>query len=280
MTDEKALTVAEERQLAAQAQIDQMLAEDPDLLNMWGGENLEEGDTGQPPRLKLAHRDNDEIGVRAGQFYNTLTGETYETLEIVVLLPLGPTRVEYYRPFTKGEAPLCASDDARMPRETTDRRPLQDPKPGPCERCPSAQWNDGPKGERVSPPCTRQRNFMITLRAEPEEYMRYVLQRTAIPAARNITALAKAAGIRKSIVLASKFIESDKGDYYEPFAVGGSRLNTEELLRVIEARAEVDRLVREGAIRVAADEEVDFDESNGYVADAPPDQVEEEDLPF
>lgn len=276
---EKALTVSEERQLAAQTQLEKMLAENPDLLDMWGGENLEEGDVGQPPRLKLAHRDDDEIGVKAGQFFNTLTGETYDALEIVVLLPLGPTRVEYYRPYTRGEPPLCASDDCKMPRQVSDRRPLQDRKAGPCATCPQAQWADGPKGERVSPPCTRQRNFMVTLREEPEEYMRYVLQRSAIPAARDITALAMAAGLRKSMVLASKFVKSDKGDYYEPIVTGGERLKPAELLRVIEVRAEVDRLVREGAIRVAADEEVDFNESNGYAADPPPDQ-EPEELPF
>jgi hypothetical protein len=279
-----ALAVADEQTALVQAeqQLEKLLKDDPNLLDMWGGENLEEGDAGQPPRLKLCQRTTPDTTAEPGQFFNTLTGETFDAIEVIPLLPLASTRIEYFRPYTKGEAPYCASDDGKMPRETTERRQLQNRKEGPCETCPSAKWGDPetPGGKRIPSVCVRQRNFMVTIR-QSGELAKVTMQKTGTPSARQTTALMIAAGIRKSMFLTSKFVQNDSGDYYEPIVTGGGLLPTAELLRVIELRGEVDRLVKSGEIKVAAEEESDY--TNGTSANggsANTEVTEEDDIPF
>lgn len=278
------LAVAEEKTALVQAeqQLQELLAADPNILDMLGGENLEEGDTGQPPRLKLCQRTTPDTTAEPGEFFNTLTGETFPAVEVVPLLPLTATRIEYFRPYTKGEPPYCASDDGQMPRESTERRTLQNPKPGPCASCPSAQWSEE-NGKRIAPACTRQRNFMVMIR-QSGEMAQVTMQKTGTPAARQATALMKSAGIRKSIFFTSNFVPNDSGDYYEPLVTGGGRLPADELLRVIEMRGEVDRLVKSGEIQIAAEEESDYANGNGSAggtSTAPPESdFDDDSMPF
>ena len=272
MTDiDTALAVKEEQTALALAeqQLEQLLADDPNLLNMWGGENLEEGDAGQPPRLKLCQNTTPDAPAESGQFFNTLTGETFDAIEVIPLLPLVSTRIEYFRPYTKGESPYCASDDGKMPRESTERRQLQNRKDGPCATCPAAQWGDPevPGGKRIPSICVRQRNFMVMIR-KSGDMAQITMQKTGTPSARQTTALMIAAGIRKSMFLTSKFVQNDSGDYYEPIVTGGGLLPTAELLRVIELRGEVDRLVKSGEIKVSAEEEIDYTNGGNGSADA------------
>ncbi|MHC4621924.1 MAG: hypothetical protein ACYTEQ_29650 [Planctomycetota bacterium] len=241
----------------AEQELEKLLANDPNLLDMWGGENIEEGDTGQPPRLKIRQPTTDADDVPEGHFYNTLTGEHWEALEVVPVLPLGPTYIEYYRPFERGQSPFCASNDGVMPRESTDQRPLLDRKPGPCASCPQASWNGDEK-----PLCTRQRNFMLMIR-ETGEVLHLTWERSANKSAKQLTALMKSVGIRKSIFLTLKHTVNEKGKFYVPMASGGKKLDTKELLNVIEARAEVDRLVKSGAIQIVAEEDYDTPDGNG-----------------
>ena len=277
--EEMALVIAEQ-------ELKQLLKDDPNLLDMWGGENLEEGDTGQPPRLKLCQRTTPDTTAEPGQYFNTLTGETFEAVEVIPLLPLTATRCEYFRPYTKGEPPYCASDDGKMPRESTERRPLQNRKDGPCATCPSAQWSDPevPGGKRVPSLCTRQRNFMLMIR-KSGEMATITMQKTGTPSARQTTALMISAGIRKAMFLTSRFVENPSGDYFEPIVTGGGLLPTAELLRVIELRGEVDRLVKSGDITVSAEEETDYTNGgngNGAGIDTGHVEVEDDDddIPF
>jgi hypothetical protein len=250
--NDKALAVAEQ-QLAA------LLAEDPNLLDMWGGENLEEGDTGQPPRLRICQRTTDVENVEQGHYFNTLTGESWATLEVVPLLPLGPTYAEYFKPFKRGEPPFCASDDGKMPRESTERRPLQRRRTGPCADCPAKDF--GPNGE--PPDCTRQRNFMLMNRASGE-MLHLSWERSANKKAKQLTAIMKGAGIRKSVILTTIDTKNEKGTYFVPAVLGGDLLPADELVRVIQARAEVNRLIASGDIQIVADEDVDLaDNGNG-----------------
>jgi hypothetical protein len=268
MTEETALTVQEqaERQLAV------LLESDPNLLDMIGGEHLEEGDTGQPPQLKICQKEDPDLEVKPGHFYNTLTGESWEVLEIVPLMPLNVTRANYFKPYTKGEPLLCASDDGKMPREVSERRPLTNRQPGPCAMCPEAQWIDGAR-----PACSRQRNFMLMVR-DTSDVLSMMWQISAVPAARQLTALMKSAGIRKSVVLATKFTRGDSGDYYEPVVASGERLPTDELIGVIETRKEISRLIAEGRIVTEAEDTMDIDANGGGMPAV--DNDDEDPLPF
>ena len=286
MTDiDTALAVKEEQTALALAeqQLEQLLKDDPNLLDMWGGENLEEGDAGQPPRLKLCQSTTPDKPADPGQFFNTLTGETFDAIEVIPLLPLASTRCEYFRPYTKGEPPYCASDDGKWPRESTERRPLQNRKDGPCATCPSTQWGDPEVegGKRIPSPCTRQRNFMLMIR-KSGEMAQLTMQKTGTPSARQTTALMIASGIRKSMFLTSKYVQNPSGDYYEPIVTGGGLLPTAELLRVIELRGEVDRLVKSGDIKVSAEEEIDYTNGGNGSGDAGDVEVEDDvsSMPF
>jgi hypothetical protein len=279
-----ALIEADEQTALAQAeqQLQELLAADPNILDMVGGENLEEGDTGQAPRLKLCQPTTTDTTAQMGEFYNTLTGEVFSAVEVIPLQPLSATRCEYFRPYKKGEPPYCASDDGKMPRESTDRRPLQNPKPGPCASCPSAQWDN----ENNKPSlCTRQRNFMVMIR-QSGEIAQFTMQKSGTKTAKHFTSLMISAGIRKSVIFTSKYVEDDSGKYYVPLATAGGRLPADELIRTIEVRKEVQRLVNLGAIKVASEDEIDYGNGgnggDGSVSDSSPspDFSNEEEFPF
>lgn len=253
---ETALTVVEQAELELQ----ELLLNDPHLLDMRGGEHLDDGDTGQPPRIKICQDTDPELELTAGQWYNTLTNDTYDSLSFAILQPLGATRCWYFEPYTEGEPPYCASDDGEIPRESTDRRPLQDRQDGPCEGCLKAAWpsDDDP---RKRPYCNRQRNFMLAAEEEDGSWtpVHLMLQVSGIDAAKRLTALAKSCGLRNLLVSRSNFVSKDGYKYYVPFFGKGASLTTKErkadLVAIIKMRDEVERLLDTGKMVIHADEE-------------------------
>jgi hypothetical protein len=234
-TIETALAVQQEQELEA-------LLENVDL-GVAGEENLESGDIGMPPRLRISAQNRPiQVGDKIappGSIVNTLTGEVYEHgLDIVPLVFLPRTRVMWPTEFNANNEPQCASDDGHIPSASSDTRTLINPQVGPCADCPFGKF--GANGE--APACKMQRNFLVML-VEQGEPAILTMQSTALTPARTLTTLAKTQGVRKSIKFVTQLQNGDQGTWYVPAFTKGRKLTNAEILALVEARDELKNLV-------------------------------------
>ncbi len=229
-------------------------------MRVGGEENLEKGDVGMPPRLRISqpNRPIEMSGeaVEAGRIVNTLTGEMFESLEIVPIVFLPRTRVMWPLKYGADNAPMCVSDDGNFPSSDRD---VSDPQSGPCNICQMAQFVNGDK-----PRCAMQRNFLVWLVNEQEAAI-LTMQSTAIKQARHLTSLAKMYGIRKSIIVDSVLVKDSRGSWYIPVFSAGKKLAIRDIVQIAEAKSDLLNLV------ISAD--VDDAPNDGHV-------VEEDDVPF
>ena len=234
-------------------------------LSIGGDENLEIGDVGMPPRLRISQPNKPiEVGgekTEPGVIVNTITGAAAESVEIVPIMFLKRTRVAWPERYSADNDPLCVSDDGVMPT-INGNRTVTDPQPGPCAECPMSQFINGEK-----PRCNMQRNILVYV-LETDEPAILTMQKTGLKEARKLTALAKMQGIKKAIVFDTSFIENDQGSWYLPTFSRGRALKLEEILPIVEAKNELANLI------IQADVE-DFVESEPVVV-----AMEEDEIPF
>lgn len=229
------LTVQKEQELEAYlAQADLAVA---------GTENLQPGDIGMPPRLRIS-QDNRPIMVGdnkapAGSIVNTLTGEIFkDSVEIVPVMFLPRTRVCWPDIFSADNQPFCASDDGEYPAPASDARALLELRPGPCATCQDARFSD----EGTPPRCKLQRNFLVWL-VEQKEPAILTFQSTALSAARKLTMLARTQGLQKTITFTTQSVVDNRGNWRIPTFVKGRKLLLEELAALVEVRDELRNLV-------------------------------------
>lgn len=262
MTESTALTVLDE-----QREIEAALQGYD--LGVAGEENLEQGDIGMPPRLRISSQNKPikvgETTASPGSIVNTLTGDIYDTVDIVPLVFLPRTRVMWPDTYSSENDPLCASDDGKFPTDASDTRVLTDPQPGPCAECAFSAFGDN----GTAPACKMQRNFLVFL-VDQQEPAILTLQSSSIKAAKQLTALAKAQGLKKSITFATRFVEDDKGTYYVAAFGKGRTLTVPEIITLVQARDELQNLV------ITADVE---QRENGHSAPAA-EPFDDEDMPF
>lgn len=224
------LITTEEQDLALLDEIDTMPA---------GMENLESGDVGMPPRLRISQPNRPiEIGgdeAEPGVIVNTMTGEYWQDLEIVPLMFMPKTRIMWPEGYNADNKPMCLSDDGKQP---TQERDATDPQPGPCTACPFQQFSDN--GEK--PRCTMQRNFLVWV-VEASEAALLTMQSTGLRAARQLTALAKVQGLRKAIIFTTVIKKNDQGRWYEPVFSRGAALAVDDIIQLAVARDEMKKLV-------------------------------------
>lgn len=104
------------------------------------------------PRIKLIQSTSEEAqrGIaKAGQFYNSVTGEAKDELE-VVLLVMGKSRVRFEQPYKRGAQPLCRSFDGKISSEGEL-----------CASCPYADWDKAQKDGKDSPDCRQGITWMF-----------------------------------------------------------------------------------------------------------------------
>lgn len=200
-----------------------------------GEENLEDGDVGMPPRLRISQpnrpiRVGDEE-VTPGNILNSLTGQMWERIEFVPVMFLSRTRVMWPEKFDAESEPLCVSDDGDVPSRGTE------PMPGPCATCPMAQFVDGAR-----PRCAVQRNFIVWI-VETGEPVILTMQSTAIASAKQLTALAKGSGIKRSITMATTKLRDSRGSWYVPVFMRGAALPASLILEIAAVRDELKNLV-------------------------------------
>ena len=247
MTD---LILSPEQQLAQLTDFDLMPA---------GLETLEPGDTGMPPRLRISQPNRPiEIGgeeAQPGMIVNTLTGEYSETINIVPIVFLPKTRVMWPVMYSADSTPECVSDTGLKP---TPRADTTNPQPGPCVTCPMAEFVNGQK-----PRCTLQRNFLVWV-VETGEAAILTMQSTALKEARQLTTLAKTAGLKRTIKMTTLKVKDDRGSWYVPRFSRGDNLPAEEIVNLVQVRNELKNLVisadivEDTAVSEPEDDEVPF----------------------
>ena len=268
--NETALTIAEEKEL--QAYLDEQ------DLSVAGEENLEPGDVGMPPRLRISQPNRPIQGgdedAPAGSIVNTLTNEVYPNgLEIVPLVFLPRTRVLWPEVFSTENDPLCASDDGKIPAIASDNRALCAPREGPCSECLASRF--GEDGD--APRCKLQRNFLVFL-VEQEGAAILTMQSTGLNPARQLTALAKMQGIAKSVRLVTQIVKDQRGQWYVPAFSAGDKLGLALIGKLIEAKRELQNLV------ISADVAAEMRENGGGTAQEAeeynPEEIEADRIPF
>ena len=108
-----------------------------------GLENVEVTDI-KMPRHKLLQSNSVEVSTgkgKPGQFYNTLTGECSDELE-VSLLCMGRSRVRFEKPYKRGAQPVCRSFDAKHSQDGEL-----------CKNCEFADWDKAKEAGENAPPC-------------------------------------------------------------------------------------------------------------------------------
>lgn len=214
----------------------------------------------RPARLKIAHEDDPDIGkkgVKAGEFYNAKTGVVYgNELDFTFLHFCTKTRAEYKFPYEKDVPLLCGSDDSVMPRKYDERRPLTEPKPGPCATCDSAQWENPDGTKRQKPPCSEQHNFMLNIDAGENTWDKVLLmlQKTRVSAANILRELAQGAMYKRYLFATRARVKGDSGNYYVPVFSFGARLTPEQSVDTIFLARASHAAYTSGEIYVGADE--------------------------
>ncbi|MDF2841725.1 MAG: 57, gp57 [Herbinix sp.] len=101
------------------------------------------------PKFKIVQMTSEEFtkdNITPGKFYNTVTKESFDTLECI-LLAVGKSRVMWPAQFKRGDKPLCRSFDGKEKTEGCGD--------GVCSSCQYSQWpKDDSKGKDNKPPCT------------------------------------------------------------------------------------------------------------------------------
>lgn len=114
-----------------------------------------DGDDLVIPRLRIAQPTNRQDWT-PGKFYESLSDESFDSLEGVVALKLSKSRVWFESPGD--DQPTCASDDFIKPSAR-----IETPVAPFCGDCPNAQW--GP--ERQPPICNETWNFLLVHNGMP-----------------------------------------------------------------------------------------------------------------
>lgn len=237
-----------------------------------GIEDLEQGDFGLPPRLRLSQPNRPiEVNgkeVEAGKIVNSMTGDEWDSLQIVPLVFMANTRVMWPETFSTDSKPECASDDGQHPNLT--RLDLTNPQSGPCATCPMAQFVEGKK-----PRCSNQRNILVWI-VDVNEPAILTMQSTALKEAKQLTSLVKMTGIKRAIQMTTYKVKDSKGTWVIPQFSRGDDLPIDQIKSLIEMKRELANLV------ITADTgDVPIDNGNGgnggYVINQP---SEIDDIPF
>ena len=181
----------------------------------------------QIPHLVIVQAQSAEIPdnlKHIGQLFNNLTGEFYDEVTAVLLSEV-KGRAAFDRTFSRDSEPLCASDDAIMPRAEYIGRSLTDSErdiehiidDAGCPSCPFSKF--GNNGE--TPLCAKSFTYAM-LDAMTHFPFLFRAQRTGMSAARQLTRIAKTIGRQKYIKISTREVKSDSGAYFVPvFSTNG-----------------------------------------------------------
>lgn len=172
---------------------------DPSEFGDVGLEDIGAGDV-VIPRISINHTE--------GRFKNNLTGEEYDTLN-VVLLGMVKQRIFWSDDVEDGEQPLCKSPDFKTGfPQMKDSLPADKKFPWddsnfaladysanlinghvalPCEKCVFSQWGKDKNGKSTPPPCNEQHTYPLLYVDEDNNYVPalFTVQKTGIKPSRS-----------------------------------------------------------------------------------------------
>ena len=96
------------------------------------------------PKIKLLQATSMEVSsgkAKPGQFFNLTTDEVLDTVDDIVLLCLGHSRIKFQQPFKRGAQPLCRSFDGICSTDGVV-----------CKTCKDCDWNSLEEGQ-TKPAC-------------------------------------------------------------------------------------------------------------------------------
>jgi hypothetical protein len=191
--------------------------------DVYGAEVLDRGDLIMPRvRVRQPVSKFGEPG-DAGKLHNNLTETFSDGIEAVVLR-ISKGRVMWPEAFDGASEPLCASDDAFMPREGNG---LRDRQPGPCAECAGGKW-----GEDGTPPaCSLVYTYLCADRGGDDMPFMISAMRTSAKAAKKLNTLIKMFGIKKAMKIRTELVKGDQGQWYELVFQVASDLTPPEVQR-------------------------------------------------
>ena len=170
------------------------------------GAGLEAMDRGDLiiPRARVI-QPTSKLDGRPGQFHFNLTGECKDSIH-AVLLNMSKGRV--YWSADLAADPLCASDDARTPREQREGY-------GPtCDACPFSQWGD----EGQPPKCSLVYNFLAADLDDDNTPFLLALHGSSVKHAKTVLsafALKHLPLFSQPVQIDAIEVKNDKGRFYE-----------------------------------------------------------------
>ena len=198
MTQETALTVREETALAVGD-----IPAIPEEFAMAGLEAVEQADL-IIPRARIV-QPTSKLDGNPGEFYFNLTGESKPQIHAVLV---NMTKGRVYWSSDLAADPICASDDAKMPREQVQGC-------GPtCEKCPYAQWGE----DNAKPPCSLVYNFLAAdIEADNSPFI-LSLHGASVKHAKTILSafsLKRKPLFSQPVIISATEVKNDKGRFYE-----------------------------------------------------------------
>lgn len=171
-----------------------------------GFEDIDASDI-KMPRIKLLQAQSDEAAEskgKPGQYYNTVTGEVFDSLD-VIFLTFGKQRVRWPEKFKRGDDPLCRSADAHK----------SDEDGVDCASCSYAKWGKN----KEKPECSLSYAWLGCVDAPQKNYPMF---RTVVTAASMVATKDFINQIVQynlppfifKVTLSSKLMKNDKGSFY------------------------------------------------------------------
>lgn len=192
------------------------MVEKPELPVMPDGIEDQPSQLVSYPQLKINHNEG-------GLWENTLTGEMFEEVELVIL-KIWNSRVNFPQPFNPDEPlPLCSAMSALSPNDpeeavkkgfgvkgSTGRGPFCG---AGSNLCIALKW-EKKDGQRVAPTCSDVINMAVfNLQSSQISLLRFM--RSGLKCGKGLWTHCRSIGIMHSVILSTKFVEK-KFKYHEP----------------------------------------------------------------
>jgi hypothetical protein len=179
------------------------IPEIPAELSMEGMEGIDQSDL-MVPRVRVL-QPTSKLPGEAGEFHFNLTDTTKKTV-VAVLLRVQKGRV-MWNPDDLAAAPVCASDDDKMPRAGGTYA-------NPCADCPMAKWG----ADSTPPACSQTYNFLAADTEDDNAPFMISLSKTSLKHGKRIISvfvLKHKPLYSAPVRLMSTLVTSDKGKWYE-----------------------------------------------------------------
>ena len=176
-TEETLPAVVENAEVAT-GSIPEWMQEDSVAMSNAGLEEIKSGDM-TIPRLALAQSTSDEQkeghtkyieGLKAGQFFNTLTKEIYGKGPLLITPLFMKRHRRLFTPRDQGSATLCISDNGITVGAVGKK--LHAPT---CANCPKSQFSTDASGKPVRPECTLFYSYVVVLHLGNSRFMPMML---------------------------------------------------------------------------------------------------------